>query len=238
MPLFENGHTRISYDTEGEGPPVLLLAPGGMRSANNLWNNMPWNPRKELKSKFQLIGMDQRNAGNSTGPITEDDGWDTYKQDQIALLNHLEIETCHLVGMCIGGPFIANLLKENQGRFKSAVLLQPVGIDHNREAFYEMFDSWSKEIINEELGPSSRTMERFKHNMWDGEFLLTVSEEDIKHVETPLLVLMGDDLYHPQTTSRKLVELAHNAILIQNWKDKEYLQLASHSIIEFLLGHS
>ena len=138
MPLFEIGHTRISYDTEGEGPPVLLLAPGGMRSANNLWNNMPWNPRKELKSKFQLIGMDQRNAGNSTGPITEDDGWDTYKQDQIALLNHLEIETCHLVGMCIGGPFIANLLKENQGRFKSAVLLQPVGIDHNREAFYEM----------------------------------------------------------------------------------------------------
>ena len=81
-------------------------------------------------------------------------------------------------------------------------------------------------------------MERFKHNMWDGEFLLTVSEEDIKHVETPLLVLMGDDLYHPQTTSRKLVELAQNAILIENWKDKEYLQLASHSIIEFLLGHS
>ena len=182
--------------------------------------------------------MDQRNAGNSTGPITEDDGWDTYKQDQIALLDHLEIETCHLVGMCIGGPFIANLLKENQVRFKSAVMLQPVGIDHNREAFYEMFDSWSKEIINEESGPSARTMERFKHNMWDGEFLLTASEEDIKHVETPLLVLMGDDLYHPQTTSRKVVELAQNAILVENWKDNEYLQPANHSIIEFLLGHS
>ena len=51
--------------------PILLLAPGGMRSANNFWNNMPWNPREKLQDQFELIGMDQRNAGTSTAPITK-----------------------------------------------------------------------------------------------------------------------------------------------------------------------
>ena len=140
--------------------------------------------------------------------------------------------------MCIGGPFIANLLKENQGRFKSAVLLQPVGIDHNREAFYEMFDSWSKEIINEELGPSSRTMERFKHNMWDGDFLLTATEQEVSRIKTPLLILMGNDLYHPQSTSRKIADLAPNATLLEKWKSSDFLEGANTAVIDFLNQHT
>ena len=34
-----------------------------------------------------------------------------------------------------------------------------------------------------------------------------------------MLVLMGDDLYHPQSTSREIADLAPNATLIENWKD-------------------
>ena len=75
MAFFENGDSKIFYEVEGEGTPVLLLAPGGMRSANTLWENMPWNPRKSLIKKFKLIGMDQRNAGKSEAPISPTDGW-------------------------------------------------------------------------------------------------------------------------------------------------------------------
>ena len=64
---------------------------------------MPWNPREKLQDQFELIGMDQRNAGKSSAPITENDNWDVYKEDQISLLDHLEVENCHLIGMCIGG---------------------------------------------------------------------------------------------------------------------------------------
>ena len=71
MAFFQNGNSNIFYEVEGEGAPVLLLAPGGMRSANAFWENMPWNPRESLIEEFELIGMDQRNAGKSEAPISQ-----------------------------------------------------------------------------------------------------------------------------------------------------------------------
>ena len=238
MKSHKRGQTTITYEIEGDGQQILLLAPGGMRSANNFWNNMPWNPREKLQDQFELIGMDQRNAGTSAAPITENDNWDVYKEDQISLLDHLEVENCHLIGMCIGGPFIANLLKTYPERFKSAVMLQPVGIDQNRQAFYDMFDDWAKEIINEQSGPTTETMKKFKHNMWDGDFLLTATEQEVSRIKTPLLILMGDDLYHPQSTSRKIADLAPNAALLEKWKSSDFLEGANTAVIDFLNQHT
>ena len=238
MKSYKRGQITITYEIEGDGHQILLLAPGGMRSANNFWNNMPWNPREKLQDQFELIGMDQRNAGTSAAPITGNDNWDVYKEDQVSLLDHLEVEKCHLIGMCIGGPFIANLLKTYPERFKSAVMLQPVGIDQNRQAFYDMFDDWAKEIINEQSGPTTETMTKFKHNMWDGEFLITATEQEVSSIKNPLLILMGDDLYHPQSTSRKIADLASNATLLEKWKSSEFLKSANTAVIDFLNQHS
>ena len=52
MEFYKRGQTSIAYEREGDGYPILLLAPGGMRSANNFWNNMPWNPREKLQDQF------------------------------------------------------------------------------------------------------------------------------------------------------------------------------------------
>ena len=35
---------------------------------------------------------------------------------------------------------------------------------------------------------------------------------------------MGDDLYHPQSTSRKIADLAPNATLLEKWKSSEFLK--------------
>ena len=233
--FFENGNAKIFYELEGEGPPVLLLAPGGMRSANALWANMPWNPRASLIQEFKLIGMDQRNAGMSEAPITSTDDWNNYTADQLALLDHLEIEKCHVVGMCIGGPFIAGLLKTAPDRFLSAVMIQPVGIDGNQQAFYDMFDNWANDLTD---GPAQKALEDFRSNMWDGDFLLTASEEDVQQFANPILLLMGDDLYHPQATSRKLADLAPNVTLVENWKTPETLERTHTTIRSFLAQHS
>ena len=238
MESYKQGQATISFEREGDGHPILLLAPGGMRSANNFWNKMLWNPREKLQNQFELIGMDQRNAGASTAPITKDDNWDTYKEDQVSLLDHLQVEECHLVGMCIGGPFIVNLLKTYPERFKSAVLLQPVGIDQNRQAFYDMFDDWAGEIINQQSEPTAETMAKFKSNMWDCDFLITATEEEVSSIKNPLLILMGDDLYHPQSISRKIAELAPNATLIEKWKSPELLENTNKAVIDFLKHHS
>ena len=44
MPSFRRGDIVIHYIERGEGFPLLLFAPGGMRSASGFWKNSPWNP--------------------------------------------------------------------------------------------------------------------------------------------------------------------------------------------------
>jgi predicted alpha/beta hydrolase len=123
-------------------------------------------------------------------------------------------------------------------RFRSAVLLQPVGIDDNRAAFTEMFDGWAEEIAPDhpEAGPDDWAA--FRRNMWGGEFVLTATREQVAAVETPLLVMMGDDLYHPQSTSREIASLAPHARLVERWKDDDVLAETDSTIKRFLAEHS
>ena len=233
MASYDNGDVSIHYDLEGDGFPVLLIAPGGMQSANEFWERMPWNPR-ELADTYQVIGMDQRNAGRSTGPVSRDDGWHTYAADQLGLLDALDVDRCHVVGMCIGGPYIYGLLRTAPERVASAVILQPVGIDGNRGDIEEMFDAWATELAPRHPGMTADDWASFRTNMWGGEFVLTARPSDLSSIDTPTLVLMGDDLYHPESTSREIVASAPNATLVERWKDDEVLAATDRTIREFL----
>lgn len=237
MPFFETENQKIHYEVAGEGEPILTIAPGGMRSAHALWEGQPWDPR-QLSERYTVIGMDQRNAGASVAPVTATNGWDTYASDQIALLDHLGIERCHLIGMCIGGPYGIGLLKAAPERFTSAILLQPVGIDGNRTELYGMFDSWAENIADDhpEAGPDD--WEAFRSNMWDGEFVLTATAEEMAALQTPILVAMGNDIFHPAATSREIVERAPNASLIEHWRESEHVDAADTAFRSFLAEHS
>ncbi|NNE10951.1 MAG: alpha/beta fold hydrolase [Ilumatobacter sp.] len=183
--------------------------------------------------------MDQRNAGRSSGPVSGDHGWHTYRDDQLALLDHLGVDRCHLVGMCIGGPYIINLLRAQPERFASAVLLQPVGIDDNRQEFYDLFDLWAEELApNFFRDVTADEWHSFRSNMWDGEFVLTATPDEVAAIETPMLIAMGNDVYHPEATSRRIAELAPNARLIEEWKEGEALLAIDHAIHDFLAAHT
>lgn len=240
MPSFEHGAARIHFDDDGEGFPVLLIAPGGMRSANALWSGVPWDPRS-LADSYRVIGMDQRNAGRSIAPVSRDDGWALYTADQLALLDHLDIDRCHVIGMCIGGPYIAALLRVAPERFASAVMLQPVGIEpdgSNRTAFHEMFDRWVELQAEAHGDVDDATWASFRSNMWDGDFLLTATEEDVAGFTTPLLVAMGNDLHHPQVTSRRIAELAPDVTFVESWKEGDALTAFDGIARDFLARHT
>ena len=240
MADFQLADATIHYDVEGrdDGFPVLLIAPGGMRSFNDRWNAVPWNPRAALAAAYRVIGMDQRNAGRSTAPVSGRDGWATYTADQLALLDHLEVERCHLIGMCIGGPYVVGLLTAAPDRFASAVLLQPVGIDGNRQVFDGVFDGWRAEIAPDHPEATDADWASFKSNMWDGEFVLTATREQVAAIATPMLVAMGDDEFHPQSTSRKIAALAPHVTLLERWKDDDSLPATDAAIRGFLAQHA
>src|SRR5437879_5395715 len=130
MPTFERGDVALAYEEFGNPAayPVLLIAPGGMRSQVELWHRSPFDATVELAADFRAIALDQRNAGRSRAPIGEDDGWLTYRDDQLALLDHLGIARCHVIGGCIGCSYALALLEGAPARISAAVLQNPIGL--------------------------------------------------------------------------------------------------------------
>lgn len=230
MPTFTRDDITIYYEVHGTGFPILLFAPGGMRSALSYWQSSPFNPIQVLAPHFQVIAMDQRNAGQSTAPISGNDGWHSYTADHIALLDHLEVARCHVLGGCIGGPYCFGLMQAQPERVAGAVIQQTIGLDNNREAFYEMFDTWAVDLS----GVEAVDLAQFRSNMYDGEFLLNVDEDFVRQCQNPLLVLMGNDLYHPQSISRRIAEIAPNATLVESWHEPEVVDQTVQDIIKFL----
>jgi pimeloyl-ACP methyl ester carboxylesterase len=235
VPFLQRDDATIYYEEHGTGFPVLALAPGGMRSAGSFWEKMPWNPVKELAASYRVITMDQRNAGLSTARVTGAEGWPTYTADQLALLDHLGVDRCHVVGMCIGGPFILGLLRAAPQRIAHAVALQPIGLADNREAFREMFAAWVAEQTPKHPEATQQTWEMYWSAMYGGQdVLFSVPESFLPTVTTPLLVLRGNDQFHPPDASRLLASSVPGAQLVEQWKDGEHLVVATATIAEFL----
>jgi pimeloyl-ACP methyl ester carboxylesterase len=238
MPTFEHGDVELHYEERGEGFPILLFAPGGMRSAAPFWTRSPWNPLEALSPHFRVIAMDQRNAGRSSGPVSGADGWATYTGDHLALLDGLGIDRCHLLGGCIGGPYCLGVMEAAPQRVAAAVLQQPIGSDDNRQAFYDMFDGWADDLRESMPEVSDDDWTRFRSNMYDGDFVFNVSRDFVASCEIPMLVLMGDDLYHPSSTSREIARIASNAELIERWKEPEVVEHTVTKVIDFLQRHT
>ncbi len=75
MPTFTRGDISLYYEEQGSGFPLLLIAPGGMRSAVSFWDKVAWNPIPFLSQHYRVIAMDQRNADHSVAPIPATDRW-------------------------------------------------------------------------------------------------------------------------------------------------------------------
>ncbi|NOX52094.1 MAG: alpha/beta hydrolase [Gammaproteobacteria bacterium] len=238
MPTFDRAGVCIYYEEHGAGTPVLLIAPGGMKSAISFWASTPWNPIEQLSGQYRVVAMDQRNAGQSSAPVTADDGWHTYTDDHLALMDHLNIDRFHVAGMCIGGPYCLGLIARSASRILSATLFQTIGRDDNRQAFYDMFDGWADDL-KASMGVSEEVWSSFKNNMYGGDkVLFNVDEAFVTACTTPLLVLMGNDLYHPQSSSQLIAQSAPNVELIEDWKEGAAREIAKQKFLEFLNRHS
>ena len=240
MPTFSHGSATLHYETWGTGPPILMLAPGGLRASRiETWANAPWNPIDALKDRYLVVGMDQRNTGTSTAPITSSDGWPTYASDQVALMDHLGVERFAVAGMCIGGAFIMELLSEVPERITAAVAFQPIGLDGNRDAFRAIFEDWRQGIAEEHPEASDSDWEGVWSNLFGGDHhLWSVSDDVIATFETPILVLQGADQYHPTSASRKLAETAPHASLVESWKEPADQAAARAAVDEFLAANA
>lgn len=240
MPNFQTGAINIHYEESGpaDGFPILLIAPGGMKSAIPFWANAPWNPIEHLAGEFRVIAMDQRNAGQSSAPVTAEDSWASYAADQLGLMDHLGVARFLVAGMCIGGAYGMGLIEAAPERVAAAVLFQPIGLEDNRDAFYQMYDGWAAELAPQRPEVDQGAWTAFRENMYGGDFLFNVSRDFTSRVTTPLLVLKGNDIYHPEAISREVAALAANATLIEDWKEGDAVDSARLQVTAFLKEHT
>ena len=151
MPFYEKGQVRIHYEEAGSGFPLLVIPGGGLNSTIEGLKTHPFNPLDEFKNDYRVIAADLRNAngGQSTGPLEIDRPWDAYTDDHLGLMDHLGIREFMVLGFCIGGPFIWNLLKRAGDRVVAGVLTQPSGFRPTMpDLFYQNnIKGWAPKLV-------------------------------------------------------------------------------------------
>jgi pimeloyl-ACP methyl ester carboxylesterase len=246
MSFYEKGAVRIHYEEAGSGFPLLLIAGGGLNSTiSGLKNNSPFNPIEEFKGEYRCIASDLRNAnaGQSTGPLEIDRPWDAYTDDQLGLMDHLGIDKFMVLGFCIGGPFIWNLLRRAPDRVVAAVLAQPSGSrPEMRDLFYEgNMKGWGPELVKRRPDITMEMVDKFLTRMYrtNPDFVFTVTRDFVRNCQTPVLILPDDIPAHPYAVAMEAAMLAPKAeVSMFPWKEpKERIPLAVRQIRSFLRAH-
>src|SRR4051795_1915543 len=245
MPFYEKGQTRIYYQEVGSGFPLMVIPGGGLNSTVAGLANHPFNPMDEFKDEYRVIAADLRNAngGQSSGPLEIDGPWDAYTDDHIGLMDHLGIRECMVLGFCIGGPFIWNLIKRAPDRIAAAVLAQPSGFRPElRDYFYNNnIKGWAPELVKRRPDITMEMAEKFLTKMYrtDPDFVFTVTRDFVRQCQTPVLILPEDVPAHPYAVAMEAAMLAPNAeVSIYPWKEPpERIPLAVRHIRSFLRAH-
>jgi pimeloyl-ACP methyl ester carboxylesterase len=242
MPEYKRGAVTIHYEEAGSGFPLMVIPGGGLNSTVKGLETHPFNPLVEFKNDYRVIAADLRNAngGQSTGPLEIDRPWDSYTDDHLALMDHLGIKEFLVLGFCIGGPFIWNLLQRAGDRVVAGVLAQPSGFRPEQpDLFYQNnIKGWGPGLVERRSDITIDQVGAFLNNMYTkrSDFVFTVSRDFVKACRTPILVLPDDVPAHPYKVAMEVVNLAPNAqVSLYPWKaSPEQIPLAVRHIRTFL----
>jgi pimeloyl-ACP methyl ester carboxylesterase len=245
MSFYEKGAVRIHYEEAGSGFPLLIIPGGGLNSTIAGLANGPFNPIGEFKGEYRVIASDLRNAngGQSSGPLEIERPWDAHTDDQLGLMDHLGIGKFMVMGFCIGGPLVWNLLKRAPDRIVAAVLAQPSGSrPEARDLFYEgNMKTWGPALVARRPDLTMEIVDKYLTKMYrtNPDFVLTVTRDFVRNCQTPVLILPDDIPAHPYAVAMEAAMLAPKAeVSMFPWKEpKERIPLAVRQIHSFLRAH-
>jgi 3-oxoadipate enol-lactonase len=232
-----NDGTRIHYSKTGRpgGPPVLFIQGLGAGKTGWILQRMataPW---------YQAIALDNRGAGRSDKPHTPYT-LEQMADDAIAVLDHADIETAHIVGASMGGAISQILAVKYPERTRSVTLACTAGAHHPwRE---ELLAEWRDNALELGLGAMSREAMRwvigprsFRRVLpatgWLGplalgrpahafanqvDAILNVDDSmsnELENVEVPVLIMAGNqDILTPRGDSEELADKIPTAELV------------------------
>ncbi len=117
MPTVERRRdASFNYERAGAGEPLLLIQ--GMSATHIAWGG-PFSSL--LEESFDCIAFDNRGIGLS-GPVTEPFTIAEMAADALGLLDALEIESAHVLGISMGGMIAQELALAHPERLRSLTL--------------------------------------------------------------------------------------------------------------------
>src|ERR1700728_3598513 len=115
MAFADNQGTKIHWDEQGTGAPILLIMGLGYPSA--MWHRM----RPELAASFRTIALDNRGAGQSDvppGPYSIA----LMASDAAAVLDAAGVPSAHVFGVSMGGMIAQEFALQYPERVQSLIL--------------------------------------------------------------------------------------------------------------------
>ena len=228
MPVIENGPVTIHYQEAGSGFPLLVLPGGGLNATIEGLADHPFNPLDAFSDTYRVIALDIRNAngGRTEGPLEIERTWDAFTDDQLCLMNHLGFDRFMVMGFCIGGPMIWNLLKRAGDRITAAVLVHPSGyISSHPSMFVDLnMNGWAPGFMERRPEITETMISEYLDNMYTkrADFVFTVDRDFVRNCQTPVLILPDDIPPHPYLTAMETALLAPNAqVSLYPWKEND-----------------
>jgi len=143
------------YEVVGDGPPLLMYAPGGFNAVVEAWTTLGSYAKikllDHLPQHFTCIMFDRRECGQSGGRV-ERVTWASYVAQGRGLLEHLRISRAHLMGGCMGCSPVAAFAVAHPEMVASMVLYWPVGGAKYRMSSHRRFADHLNFVRSEGLG--------------------------------------------------------------------------------------
>lgn len=132
MPKARVNDIELAYEVHGEGKPLVLAH--GLTAARGLWDSQIG----PFSQKYRVVVYDARGHGESEAPPADDPGYtfNTYVEDQRALMAHLGIQEAYIGGLSMGGMISMRFALQHPSMIRALLLCDTAagatGIDRPR----------------------------------------------------------------------------------------------------------
>ncbi|WP_299772198.1 alpha/beta hydrolase [uncultured Pseudoteredinibacter sp.] len=193
------GHRIYFSDNQAHGPNVVLVH--GFAMDSSMWLNADFY--SHLNTNYRVITIDLRGHGQSDKPTSVDEYGPNVGLDIVRLLDHLKIESSHMIGFSMGSYMIARLLVSHPERVESAVLVSGFFPGNSKQ------ETKFQEHVAEDMLEHGELALAAVAKGWAFD---AVTKKQISAIKVPLQFVFGseelDDFYRSQ---KAMLELPRNS---------------------------
>jgi len=134
MPIAKINGADLYYEIHGIGPETMIFSHG------LLWSGKMFKAQVDyFKARYKCIVYDHRGQGRSE--VTESGyDMDALYEDVVALMKHLNLGPCHMIGLSMGGFVAMRVAARNFELLKSLILIETSAEEEPNKFKYKLLN--------------------------------------------------------------------------------------------------